>query len=165
MLSGRVTDKMMFVTIYSVVAILVVIQGGRHMTNYVLDAAFYNDYLMPWKLQLIAMRHQSTSWPELMSYNPGAYMQSLVVAMHAVGLTPPKSNTSKCWLYQLNKFGNSVQPVLIVGTVKNMVLYNLPVSTFNRLDHFIDNETDAAAGQFTGQWSTDGTTRIGYWKY
>lgn len=92
-------------------------------------------------------------------------MQSLMAAMHAAGLTPPKSNTSKCWLYRLNKFGEPAQQVLIVGTLENIVLYNLPATTFNRLDRFIDDEADAAAGHFTGQWSTDGVTRIGHWKF
>jgi hypothetical protein len=165
MLSGRVTDKMVFVAIYTLVAMLVVIQGGRHITNYVLDTVFYNDYLMPWKLQLTAMRHQTVNWPEYVSHDPGAYMSSLVTTMRANGLAVPKSNMEQSYVYRLNKFGEKAQQILIVATREKIILFNLPPGTFDRLDDFADGRIDASAGAFTGQWSTDGITRIGYWKY
>jgi len=165
MLSGRVTDKILFVAIYSVIAILVVIQGGRKMTNYVLDAAFYNDYLMPWKIDLIDMRHRTVVWPDYKTQDPVGYMQLLMKNMASAGLTPPKSNAAEDYLYRLNKFGEKTQQILLVGTSELITLYNLPESTFKRIDRFIDGESDADAGHFTGNLSTDGISRIGYWKF
>lgn len=164
MLSGRLTDKVLFVAIYSVVAIVVVIHGGRLMTNYVLDTVFYNDYLMPWKLQLISMRHLTFAWPELKAQDPAGYMQTLVQSMAAAGVVPPKSNTAKCYLYQLNKFGEKARQILIVGTSEKIILYNLPESTFTRMDRLIDNQADANAGHFTGIPSKDGVSLIGHWQ-
>ena len=164
MLSGRVTDKMLFVTIYTLVAMLVVIQGGRQVTNYVLDVMFYNNYLMPWQVQLIVMRQQTTQWPVYREHDPAGYMRALVDAMALKGLAAPESNTDKHYVYKLNKFGEKEQQILIVGTLEKIILFNLPESTFNRIDWFIDSHLDATTGRFTGKVSTDGISRIGYLK-
>lgn len=164
MLSGRVTDKLVFVSIYTLVAVLVVIQGARHIANYVVDATFYNDFLHPWEMQLLAMRHQSIHWPLLDKGDPGAYMQALISAMQSSGFAPPKSNADQAYVYRIHKIGERPQQILIVATIERMTLYNLPTSTFERLDRFIDGYCDPASGRLTGRWSTDGITRIGEWK-
>jgi len=164
MLSGRVTDKMVFVAIYTVVAMVVVMPGARHIANYAADVVFYHDYLMPWKMRLVTMRHQTTHWPAWVDHDPGAYMRALMRVMRTGGLEPPNSNTEYGYVYRLNKFGEKARQILIVGTNEEMILYNLPAGTFDRLDRFIDGRLDPAAGRFTGRWSSDNITRIGHWK-
>ena len=164
MLSGRVTDKMVFVAIYTIVAVLVIIQGARHVANLALDTTFYNDYLVVWEVQLLTLRHQTTAWPDLNPHDPGAYMEALESVMRAGGHEPPMSNTDRAHIYRLRQFGEQPKQVLFVGTNEQMIIYNLPVSTFERLDHFIDGGVDPDQGRFTGRWSEDRITRIAYWK-
>jgi len=163
MLSGRVIDKMVFVAIYTIVAMLVIIQGARYVANVALDTVFYKDYLVVWRMKLLTMRHQTIDWPDYDPQDPGAYMHALERVMCKAGLAPPKSNTDKAHVYRLSRFGDRTGQVLLVGTDRGMILYNLPVSTFGRLDTMIDGDVDPDRGDFTSVWSTDRVTRIGYW--
>lgn len=164
MLSGRVTDKLVFVAIYTLVAVLVVIKGARHVANYAMDAGFYHDYLQPWEAQLTAMRYRTIPWPPLNDGDPGAYMQALLDVMSASGLTAPKSNTAQAYVYRIRKIGEGTRQVLIMATIERLTLYNLPVTTFERLDRFIDGRSDPESGRLTGRWSADGVTLIGNWR-
>jgi hypothetical protein len=161
---GRLTDNMAFVAIYSLVAMAVVIPGASFTANYAIDTIFFNNYLRPWEMLLVELRHRTVAWPDYATGDPGAYMQALVEVVKAAGLTPPQSNTGRDYIYQLNKIGERLQPVFLVGTVEQMHLFNLPASTFKRLDRLIDGQSGPAAGRFTGTWSTDGVTYIAHWR-
>lgn len=164
MISGRLSDKVAFVVIYTLVSVLIVIKGAQTVANYAVDVVFYHEYLQPWETRLIAIRHQIALWPPMDTGDPGAYMRGLVKIMSANGLAPPKSNTKEAYVYRIRKIGERTQQVLVKATLEQMVIYNLPVSTFDRLDRFIDGRSDPAAGRLTGRWSTDGVTRIADWR-
>lgn len=164
MLSGKGADKLLFTTIYVVVAVLVVVQGARAIANFALDASFYNNWLRFWQVQLVQMRYRTIVWPAYDRQDPAVYMETLVRLMQREGLTPPGSNTGKEYLYRLSRFGQRSVQLLLVCTREQIVIFNLPESTFRRIDRFVDGNVSPETGQFTGSWSADGMTRIAVWK-
>ena len=162
MLSGKLTDKLLFVAIYIAAGILVV-YGARCITNYALDIRFYQDFLLPWKTTFLAMRHQAPIWPEANGEDPMGAMQTLVRHLQEKGIEFPKSNTTYPFVYRLNKFGERDQRILMVFRQNKMLLYGLPASSFNRLDRIIDGFSDAEHGDFTGRKSTDQISCIAQW--
>jgi hypothetical protein len=162
MVSGRVADKLIFAAIYTAVAVLVV-GGARQLTNYALDAVFYRDYLMQWEVSLIALRQKQASWLAYDKQDPMAYMQHFVRRMQAEGLQAPQSNTAHAYVYRLHKFGEPARRILLVCLDNRIILYGLPASSFDRLDQFVDGQSDPAGGDFTGRWSSDRMTRIAQW--
>ena len=163
MLSGKWADKLMFVAIYAMAALLV-IWGARGIANYAMDANFYHDYLLQWEVRLLALRHQQPVWPPFNPQDPLLSMQNLVTLMEMNGLQPPKSNTARVYTYRLNKMGEKPAQILLICKESRLILYGLPATTFDRLDRFIDGQPDPDSGDFTGKWSTDRITRIAQWK-
>lgn len=160
--SGRVVDKSIFVVIYTAVALLVVM-GAHRLTDYTLDLVFYRDYLVPWEVSLMAWRQKQIDWKTDDGHDPLAYMQNLVLQMQAKGLQPPQSNTPRAYVYRLKRFGAHARQILLVYKESHILLYGLPQSCFDRLDRFIDGQSDPAGGEFTGRWSSDQMTRIAQW--
>ena len=160
--SGRFVDKSIFVVIYTAVALLVVM-GAHRLTDYTIDLAFYQDYLVPWEVSLMAWRQKQIEWKTDDGHDPVAYMQDLVLQMQAKGLQPPQSNTARAYVYRLNRFGAHARQILLVYKDGRIILYGLPPSSFERLDRFIDGHSDPQSGEFTGQWSSDQVTRIAQW--
>jgi hypothetical protein len=163
MLSGRVADKLIFTAIYVMVAVLMM-WGVRITVNYALDARFYQAFLAPWQVRLLAMQHQAPGWPEFDGRDSFRYMETLVAFMKKKGLQPPQSNTEKPFIYRLSKFGDRAQRILVVFEHNAIMLYGLPAATFDRLDRFIDGSLDPDQGDFRGRWSSDQISRIGTWK-
>ena len=161
--SGRVADKCIFVAIYLAAAVLIVWGAGR-ITDYAVDVRFYRNYLLPWHMRLLSLRYLPVNWPDYIDGNPMAYMQAVGKVMQASGVLPPKSNTNHGHTYRLRKFGNAAYQILLVYKENALVIYGLPKKTFERLDRFVDGQVDPDKGDFTGWWSTDRTTRIGYLK-
>ena len=162
--TGRVADKLMFVAIYLAASVLVVWGAGR-ITNYAQDARFYRTYLKPWEMRLLALRYKPVEWPVYIESNPATYMQAVTRVMQVNGVQPPESNTDFGYTYRLQKFGDEVHQILLVFRDNHLVIYGLPRITFDRLDRFIDGSSDPDRGNFTGRWSTDRVTRIGYLKF
>ena len=161
--SGRTADKLTFAAIYLAVALLIV-WGGKRVMNYARDAGFYRDYLMSWEVRLMDLRYRAVQWPLLSGDNPVAYMREVVRLMRINGIEPPASNTADTFIYRLNAFGDREHMLLLVLLDNQIVIYGLPRETFDRLDKFIDGRADPLQGAFTGRWSADRVTRIGYWR-
>ena len=123
--SGRFVDKSIFVVIYTAVALLVVM-GAHRLTDYTLDLAFYQDYLVPWEVSLMAWRQIQIEWKTDDGHDPVAYMQDLVLRMQAKGLQPPQSNTARAYVYRLNRFGAHARQILLVYKDSRIILYGLP---------------------------------------
>lgn len=163
MRSPMAIDKIAFVAIYVALAVIV-LWAGRSVTNYALDTSFYQNYLTAWEARLIALRHKKVSWAPYDGNNPSDYMESLVKVMQDNGLSPPLSNTDHHFIYRINKFGDRSCRILLLFHDDRLVLYGLPISTFRRLDRFIDGLSDPQNGNFTGISSSDNITKIGNWK-
>ncbi|MBT8341551.1 MAG: hypothetical protein HKP58_20605 [Desulfatitalea sp.] len=163
-ISGSATDKLMFAAIYIGIAVILVIQGARHLADYALDASFFNDYLCLWETRLVEMRQGAINWPPQDRNDPAGYMQQLADVMRRQGISPPRSNTDRPYVYRLQRFGRRAVQVLLVSTRQGITLFNLPTATFERIDRFVDGASNPDSGSFTGNMSADGVTRIAYWK-
>jgi hypothetical protein len=163
MLSGRVADKLIFTAIY-VMAAVMMMWGVRITVNYALDVRFYQTYLSQWRVRLLAMQDQAPGWPEFDGRDSVRYMETLVAFMSKKGVRPPQSNTDRPFIYRLAKFGDRAQQILVVFDHNSIMLFGLPATTFDRLDHFIDGVADPDHGDFRGRWSSDQISRIGRWK-
>jgi len=163
MLSGRVTDKLLFATLYLILGV-VAVRGAGLITNYALDVRFYQDFLMPWRASLLTMRHQAPAGHGYDGEDPMRYMQTLIRHLQDHGIAYPSSNTDHPFVYRLGKFGERPQQILMVFGRNRLNLYGLPASTFDRLDRLIDRHSDPDGGDLTGRWSTDQVSRIAQWK-
>ena len=163
MVAGKLADKLIFTAIYIAVAI-VVVWGARSITNYAQDAAFYRDFLIAWEASLLSMRHQNAAAPAYTDQEPIGYMEQLAAFMRGKGIKPPESNTKNAFIYRLRKFGEKPRQVLLLYKQNRIVLFGLPASTFDNLDAFIDGKRNPGQGRFTGQWGSDGISRIGTWE-
>jgi hypothetical protein len=152
-----------FAAIYLVVAVLLVWGAGR-IANYAVDFRFYRDFLIPWEVRLLEMRHRSFHWPAFKKDHPVAYMQSVVDVMKSNGMQLPKSNTRHAFIYRLNRFGADATKILLVFNDNKITIYGLPSATFERLDQFVDGHADSDQGDLTGQLSRDQITMTGSWK-
>lgn len=161
--SGRVVDKLFFTGIYLAVALLVVWAAGR-MVNYSVDASFYRSFMMPWESGLIQMRYKTIQWPSYRKDRPVAYMQSVVQLMKMNGIQLPRSNTKHAFTYRLNKFGGKAVQILLVFNNNTVIIYGMPMTTFDRLDKFIDGQAGVHSGAFSGQRGSDQISMIGFWK-
>lgn len=162
-LTGKVADRLMFTAIYLVVALLVVWGTGR-LANYAADFGFYRDFLMPWGMRLLEMRHRPVQWPAFKKGHPVAYMQAVAEAMKSNGMQLPMSNTDHPFIYRLNRYGGDATKVLLIFHDNKLIIYGLPCATFNRLDRFVDGQIDSGRGDFTGRLSRDQITMIGSWR-
>ncbi len=160
---GRLTDKLVFTSIYLAVAFLM-IWGAARIINYAVDAGFYRKFLLPWEIRLMEMRYKTIHWPQFRKDHPVAYMQEVVGLMKANGVPTPQSNTRHAFVYRISRFGDDAVQVLLVWQDNTIVIYGLPDATFKRLDTFIDGRVDAAKGNFTGRLGKDQITMIGSWK-
>ena len=163
-LSPKGADKLTYIAIYLVLAIIAVWGGGK-VINYAVDFGFYRDFLMPWEVRLMEMRHRSLPIPEFKREHPMAHMASIVDVMKANGLPLPNSNTEHAYVYRLSRFGGENSNVLLVFNGRKIMIYGLPGATFRRLDRFVDGRVDAIRGDFTGQLSNDRLTYIGAWRF
>ena len=161
--TGKVTDKLIFTAIYLVVAFLVVWGSGR-LVNYAVDFGFYRDFLMPWEMRLLEMRHRSVRWPAFKKGHPVAYMRAVVEVMKSNGMQLPMSNTDHPFIYRLYRFGGDATKILLVLHDNKLMIYGLPGPTYKRLDRFVDGRIDSGRGDFTGQLSRDQITMIGSWR-
>jgi len=163
MLSGKLTDKLLFTAIYCALGFLA-IWGARSITNYALDVRFYREYLQQWQTSMLALRHQASAWPPRGDMEAVDYMQVLMRHLRVNGVSVPSSNTEYPFVYRLSKFGERSQRILMLYDQNRLILYGLPESTFEHLDHFIDGQSDPGHGDFTGRWSADQISRIAQWK-
>jgi len=162
-LSPKGADKLSYVAIYLLLAVIAVWGGGK-VVNYAVDFSFYRDFLMPWEVRLLEMRHRSLRIPAYTREHPVAYMESIVDVMKANGMPLPTSNTEHAFVYRLSRFGGDKNKILIVFNGRKILIYGLPDATFRRLDRFVDGRFDSTQGEFTGQLSKDRVTYIGAWK-
>ncbi len=163
-LSPKGADKLTYIAIYLVLAVIAVWGGGK-VINYAVDFGFYRDFLMPWEVRLMEMRHRSLRIPTFEREHPMAHMASIVEVMKANGMPLPHSNTEHAFVYRLSRFGGEKSNVLLVFNGRKIMIYGLPEATFRRLDRFVDGRVDANEGAFTGQLSNDRVTYIGAWKF
>ena len=162
-ITGRSADKLIFAALYTLAAIIVVWGAGR-ITDKAADMRLYRDFLLPWETRVVALRYQNVSWPKFEKNNPAKSMQALIALMQMHGLDPPESNTGRRFVYRLRKFGGSAYQLLLVYHDHRLIIYGLPDKSFIQLDLLIDGIKDPGGGDFTGEWSTDGLTRIGIWR-
>lgn len=158
----KAADKLTYTAIYLIVAVLAVWGGGK-IVNYAADFGFYRDFLMPWEMRLMEMRHRSLRMPVFNQDHPVASMQSIVEVMKANGMALPHSNTEHAFVYRLRRFGGGGRRILLVYSGTRIIIYGLPSETFRRLDRFVDGRSDDRQGDFTGRLSTDRMTIIGSW--
>ena len=161
--SPKGADKLSFITIYLVLAVIAVWGGGK-VINYTVDFGFYRDFLMPWEVRLMEMRHRSLRIPKFKREHPMAHMASIVEVMKANGMPLPHSNTEHAFVYRLSRFGGEISNVLLVFNGRKIMIYGLPGATFRRLDRFVDGRVDENRGEFTGRLSNDRVTYIGAWR-
>lgn len=162
-LSPKAADKLTYTAIYLVLAVIAVWGGGK-VANYAVDFGFYRDFLMPWEVRLMEMRHRSLRIPVFKREHPIAHMESIVEVMKSNGLPLPHSNTKHAFVYRLSRFGGEKNNILLVFNGRQILIYGLPGATFKRLDRFVDGRIDASQGDFTGRLSKDRITYIGAWK-
>ncbi len=162
-LSPKGADKITYTALYLVVTVIAVWGGGK-IINYAADFGFYRDFLMPWEVRLLEMRHRSLQIPDFRRGHPMDHMSTIVEVMKANGMSLPNSNTEHAFVYRLHRFGGEKSNILLVFNGRRIVIYGLPAATFKRVDHFVDGRVGADQGEFTGYLSKDRLTYIGAWK-
>jgi hypothetical protein len=161
-ITPKIADRGMHAVIYLVLALSVVWAGGK-VINFAMDFGFYRDFLMPWEVRLLEMRHRSIPMPAFKRNHPMGHMQAVVNLMKTNGMTLPNSNTEHAFVYRLNRFGGESSNILLVFNGRQIVIYGLPNTTFKRVDRFVDGRADTHGGDFTGRLSRDRSTFIGSW--
>ncbi|MCJ8502141.1 hypothetical protein [Desulfatitalea alkaliphila] len=164
MRAGLAADKLFFAAIYTAVAVLVVL-SARGMIHHARDAAFYRDYLALWESGLTELRQRQPDWPAVTLDDPAAYMAALVDLMRGQGIVVPRGNTDSPYIYRLSRFGKAPRNLLLLGTTRQMRLFNVPEQTMRRLDRIIDGQADPDKGRWTAAPSADGMTWNIQWRY
>ncbi|HDH87906.1 MAG: hypothetical protein B6I32_03540 [Desulfobacterium sp. 4572_20] len=162
-LSGKAVDKLVFGGLY-VVLIALVVWGGSRLINYSLDSRFYKDFLLKWEVCLRAYSVKSGIWPHFSGSNHVEYMDNLNQLISRSGVSLPKSNTGRSYVYRIKKIGEEQDDIFILCFSNRIILYGISKDTFTRIDRFVDGELSKEKGFFTGYLSKDGRTMIGLWR-
>ncbi|MEW6264228.1 MAG: hypothetical protein AB1641_14255 [Thermodesulfobacteriota bacterium] len=160
--SGQAANKLVFAALYAGVVILTA-WGGMRLINYALCSRFHRDFLLKWEVALKAYRQEKGSFPDFIEGRHGEFMEDLIKRMRGRGVTPPESNTARPYVYNLKKIGRPDEVVLVLGLPDRLVVYGLAPETYATVDGFIDDQSDAGAGWFTGRIQPDGTM-VGVWR-
>jgi hypothetical protein len=162
-LSGKAADKLIFVVLYAGLMVLTC-TGGVRLVNYALDHKFYEDFLLKWEIAMRNFAVEGIPPPEFTGSNHVAYMEALIESMRRVDITPPVSNTSRRFVYRIEKVGDQAREIFLLAAPGKMMLYGLDAETLNRLDQNIDGSKDLNQGRLTAYRSKDGITFIGVWQ-
>jgi hypothetical protein len=162
-LSGKAVDKLIFVGLYGGLIALMV-WGGSRLINYSLDSKFYKDFLLQWETSLRSYSAKSGIWPHFSGSNHVEYMNNLCQLIERAGISLPKSNTGRSYVYRIKKIGKEQDDIFILCFLNRIILYGISKDTFTRIDRFVDGELSKEKGFFTGHLSKDGRTYIGLWR-
>jgi hypothetical protein len=161
--SGKSTDKIIFGFIYCLLIVLTA-WGGTRLINYSLDSKFNRDYLQQWMAAIRTYETGGRKWPEFSGGNHSDYMQALIQSMQRAAVKAPASNMQRPYLYRLKKIGLKSQTIFLLCFFDKIILYGLPVKTFERLDKMLDGLPGKETGRFTGYRAKDNRTYIGLLK-
>ena len=162
-LSGKAADRLMFVVLYAGLMVMTC-TGGVRLINYTLDQKFYDDFLLKWEIAVRQYAVEGIPPPEFTGSNHVAYMEALIVGMRRVNITPPRSNTSRHFVYRIEKVGDQAREIFLLVAPEKILMYGLQAQTLNRLDKNIDGTRDLDQGHLTAYRSKDGETYIGVWQ-
>lgn len=158
--TGKNVDKLLSTLLY-IALIGLVAWGGARTINYTLESRFYKDFLMKWDVAIMSHSAKKGMWPHFSGSNHVEYMDNLVSMMSRNGVTPPKSNTKRSYVYRLKKIGPPAEDVFLLCFPDKITLYGISADTFIRIDTFIDGKHNENAGRFTGRSGKKGKTFIG----
>lgn len=159
---GRTIDRLLSFFMYLVLAVIVVAAGSK-LVNYGLDIKFYHHFMKKWGTALQTFSAQSGQFPTGADVDKEHYMEHLVQRMVKKGVAIPESNTGSPYVYDMNYMNlfDDRTRVFIVGKEKTIVLHNLSLAGFERLDKIIDGRHDMSAGNLTGKAGNDEHRTVG----
>jgi len=161
-LTGKNIDKFVATILY-LALLCFVLWGGARLINRSLESKFYKDYLMKWDIAVMTYSLTKATWPQFTGGNHVDYMDSLISAMAGRSVTPPASNTTRPYIYQIKKIGASEETIFLLCFSDRIILYGISEKTFSRIDTYIDGKTGRDSGKVTGNPSKDGRTYIALW--
>lgn len=159
---GRTTDRLLSFFMYLVLAV-VVAAAGLKLIDYGLDMKFYHHFLKKWGTALQTFSARSGQFPTDEAEDKEHYMEHLVQRMVKKGVEIPESNTDSPYVYDMNYMDlfDDRTRVFIVGEGKKIVIHNLSLAGFERLDKIIDGRHDMDAGNLTGKAGKDEHRYVG----
>lgn len=146
--TGRSVDRILSIILYIFVAFCTVYIGIK-LINRSIDSNFYIDFLSEWEITCKKNISEGVKWPK---YNPKQkklYMEQLVEICKSSGISLPESNTNFSYIYEINKIGVPEQPVFVLCLPSKIVIFGLSRTTIERIDNYIDKQTNFASGNFT----------------
>ncbi len=162
---GRTTDRMAAFILYGSLVIFFMWVGGRLVT-YALDARFCYHFLLEWKTAVSRYRADEPPFPLFSGHNHVEYMDTLVRRIQKSGISVPKSNTGRSYIYRPRTLWWSKvnQDMFILCTADKIIIYSMPQKLFERLDTMIDDKPDITGGRFTGRPGKKKGSVIGLFK-
>ncbi|MCP3876749.1 MAG: hypothetical protein GY699_26870 [Desulfobacteraceae bacterium] len=150
--SGRVTDRFFSFFLYLLIIIVVSITGLR-LINYAADIKFYHLFLLKWENTLKSFSVKSGVYPDTDIKNQKAYMENLILELNKYSILIPHSNSHRPYIYRVNGINpfQKESQLFILGLNGRIIIYNIPETTFKRLDKFIDGKHDMIKGNFIGK--------------
>lgn len=156
---GRTADRIITFGLY-MTAVGAVLWLSAATIDYALDARFYYFYLLKWEACVENCTAKGTVFPQFAGDNHEEYMIDLLTGLQVKDIAPPDSNTSKAYVYnivRINPFEKST-PVFLLAMSNQLVLFNMPETTFKRVDHFVDGQAGMDTGRFLGKYNDNGKT-------
>lgn len=154
---GRIADRIVMFTLY-ITTLSAVLWLSLKTIDYALDAKFYYFYLLKWENCIEAGTAKGIVFPEFTGDNHEEYMKGLLVLLQQNSIAVPHSNSSKAYVYNISRMNpfEKNRPVFLLALSGRLFIYNLPETTFNRVDNFIDGKPTMNTGNFLGKPDSSG---------
>lgn len=153
---GRIADRTITFALY-IGVVGAVLWLSLKIIDYALDARFYYFYLLKWENSIDAYTAAGGAFPEFTGSDHEEYMNMLLTLFASSNISVPRSNTTKPYVYQvlrMDPFTES-RAVFLLALHDRLFVFNLPETTFNRVDNFIDGRTDMNQGIFLGKFNSE----------
>jgi hypothetical protein len=162
---GRTTDRMAAFIMYGGMVFFFMWVGIR-LVIYALDARFCYHYLLEWKTAIDLYREEEPPFPVFLGNNHAEYMETLARRIQKNGISVPKSNTGRPYIYRPRTlwWSKVTQDMFILCTADKIIIYSMPQRLFERLDTMIDDRADMTGGRFTARPGKKKGSVIGLFK-
>ena len=160
--SGRTTDRLVAIALYAGFGVLV-LWAGTALINHSLDTRFNKDFLIKWQIAALAYNNNEGPWPHFSEGDHIRYMDQVTRLMRGRSLAPPESNTTRPYVYRLDRINDPCENIFLLCFSQRIILYGISAGTFARLDKYIDGKADPEKGMFTGRTGKDGRTCVAQW--